>query len=499
MPQQEYIKYLYEKEDCSIAEIGAKVGVNWRTAAKYAKKDDWNNSIKEQRRRKPVMEPYAETVDVWLLEDMLLPRKERRTAAAIYKQLKEKHGFEGSERTTRYYVSQRKKELRVQQEEKFLKLEHPPGQAQVDFGTTHVVWDKELKQIKYLAFSFPYGNAGFCVPVPSENIQCFIYAMTRIFEWIGGVPERIRFDNLAAAVASIGKGEERKLTDAFTRFMLHYRFEAEFCNKGKGNEKGHIENKIGYTRRNWLLPYPEVSSFEELTQELYHRALEDLKRFHYAKGTSMAELWEEEKKFLLPLPKVVFEPVEVDTAKVDKYGRVNAGGEIYEVPEAAIGEKVLLKLWWDRVEILGQNQNCLGTFHRRYTLKTQPIDWKSYFRIFVKKPRGAKHSTMYRFLPGPVLSYLEEPSLYRERLRFIHSLLEESFTIDLVSQALEKAHEHQSVDQALIRYLVYQLANVGKPLDTLTENYTPDSVRRYTPQIDAYDRLMPREGGEARV
>lgn len=121
MPQQDYIKYLYEKEDCSIAEISAKVGVNWRTAAKYAKKDDWNNNVKEQRRRKPVMGPYAETVDVWLLEDMLLPRKERRTAAAIYKQLKEKHDFEGSERTVRYYVSQRKKELRVQQEEKFLK------------------------------------------------------------------------------------------------------------------------------------------------------------------------------------------------------------------------------------------------------------------------------------------------------------------------------------------------------------------------------------------
>lgn len=78
---------------------------------------------------------------------------------------------------------------------------------------------------------------------------------------------------------------------------------------------------------------------------------------------------------------------------------------------------------------------------------------------------------MYRFLPGPVLSYLEEPSLYRDRLRFTNALLEESFTIDLISQALEKAQEHQSAGQALIRYLVYQLANVDKPLDNLNENY----------------------------
>ena len=96
------------------------------------------------------MEPYAEIVDVWLLGDMLVPRKDRRTAAAIYTQLKEKHGFEGSDRTVRHYVSQRKKELRAEWEEKFLKLDHPPAQAQVDFGTTHVVWNKELNEIKYL-------------------------------------------------------------------------------------------------------------------------------------------------------------------------------------------------------------------------------------------------------------------------------------------------------------------------------------------------------------
>jgi hypothetical protein len=87
MPQQKYIKCLYEKEDCNIAEISAKVGVNWRTAAKYAKKDDWNEPVINQMRRRPVMEPFIEIIDVWLLEDLLKPRKERRTATGIYHQL----------------------------------------------------------------------------------------------------------------------------------------------------------------------------------------------------------------------------------------------------------------------------------------------------------------------------------------------------------------------------------------------------------------------------
>jgi len=312
--------------------------------------------MQQAKRRQPVMGPFAEIVDTWLMEDMLKPRKERRTAAAIYRQLRQEYGFKGSERTVRAYVSRRKKELRVEAQQKYLRLEHPPGQAQVDFGTTHVVWDTELRQIKYLMFSFPYSNAGFCVPVPSENTECFLHAMIQVFEWIGGVPAEIWFDNLSAAVVSVGKGEQRELTETFRRFMLHYRFEAKFCNGGKGNEKGHVENKVGYTRRNWLVPYPLASSYEELTEELYQRALEDIQRPHYAKGVTIAELWEEDKKALLPLPTTPFEPVQFETARVNKYGQVHCHGEIYTVPSAQVGETVLLKLWWDRVEVFSRTQ-----------------------------------------------------------------------------------------------------------------------------------------------
>jgi len=183
-----------------------------------------------------------------------------------------------------------------------------------------------------------------------------------------------------------------------------YRFEPEFCNRGKGN----VENKVGYTRRNWLIPYREISNFEQLTRKLYKKAMEDLNRTHYAKGVPIAELWEEEKKALLPLPTVPFEAMEIEAARVGKYGKITCQSEVYNIPSARIGDTVLLKLWWDRVEILDRNQHCLGTFPREYTMKTKPIDWRGYFGIFIKKPRGAKHATMYRFLPEPVRNYLEQ-------------------------------------------------------------------------------------------
>ena len=497
MPQQQYIKHLYEKEDFSINQISKAMGINWRTAAKYAQNEDWNKIVKpKQKRRRPVMEPFAETLDVWLLEDQLLPRKERRPATSMWKQLKKKHGFTGSERTVRAYVSERKKELKIGQEEQYLELEHPKGEAQIDFGMTHVIWDGQFKEICSLTTAYPFSNGGFAVPLPGENILCFLYGLQQVFEMSGGVPRKMRFDNLSAAVVSIGNNGQRGLCEQFERFMLHYRFEAEFCNPGKGNEKGCTENKVGYTRRNWYLPYPQAQGFEALTLELHQRAIEDLKRPHYAKGTQMAELWAEEQKTLLPLPKEPFEAVEFKNVRVNKFGKVKVDTESYELPNERVGSAILAKIWWNKVELLDQNQQCLATFPRPYTLKPKPIDWKGHFAIFIRKPKGARNSSLYRFLPPAVLNYLEaDPEHYRDRLKFVYALLEEDYTIDFIAQVLCKATETQIDDQALIWHLIYQLSSQECPPAAIGDDHSPLSVRQYLPQIEVYDQLMPQPKG----
>ena len=65
MPQQQYIKYLYEQEDQSISQISASVNVDWRTAAKYARKDDWSPKETSRKRRRPILEPFMDMIDVF--------------------------------------------------------------------------------------------------------------------------------------------------------------------------------------------------------------------------------------------------------------------------------------------------------------------------------------------------------------------------------------------------------------------------------------------------
>ena len=51
----------------------------------------------------------------------------------------------------------------------------------------------------------------------------------------------------------------------------HYLFEDRVGRPGKGNDKGKVENLVGYARRNYLVPLPRAATFEELNAQLEAR------------------------------------------------------------------------------------------------------------------------------------------------------------------------------------------------------------------------------------
>ncbi|MBG9792942.1 integrase, partial [Paenibacillus dendritiformis] len=187
MPQQHYIRFLREAEGCSIRDIARQMGIHWRTAKKYADQSNWNESIGKRKSKSPVMGPYMEIVDTWLEEDRLLPRKQRHTGIRIYQRLRDEHQFTGGQRTVLAYVRKRKNEMELERAKTYERLEHPPGEAQVDFTTMQVSRAQQLLTYKLLVISFPYSNAAFVYPTPAENQECFLEAMKQCFEQMGGV------------------------------------------------------------------------------------------------------------------------------------------------------------------------------------------------------------------------------------------------------------------------------------------------------------------------
>ena len=225
MPQTDYIKYLREVKGASINEIAAQVQCSWRTAKKYA---DGNINLQQQGQRKcerPVIGPYEFWVEAWLEEDLRMPRKQRRTARKIYDMLVES-GYSGSERTVRDCVRIKKQEMNIASTEQAIRLDHLPGEAQVDFGKFQAIRDGKVVTYYFLVISFPYSNAQLCRVVPGENAPCFLDSLQKLFIEIAGVPIMIWFDNLTPAVKKILTGTRRDLTEIFKNFQWHYRFQS---------------------------------------------------------------------------------------------------------------------------------------------------------------------------------------------------------------------------------------------------------------------------------
>jgi len=326
MAQKQYIKHLWEEEGQSLREISRRTGLSFQTVQKYAYQEDWtpNSPIEKNANpdRYPVLGPYLHVIDEWLENDRREPRKQRHTATRIYRRLQSEHGYTGGLTSVKEYVRKRKR-LMYENNAGYLPLGHPKGHSQIDFGQFKYYDVLGRDQLGYaLIVSFPYSNAAFMQVFKSENQECLLEGMKRIFAHIDGAPICVKADNMTTAVAHILEDGRRELSEGFARFMLHYRFRAEFCNPGARNEKGNVENKVGYGRRNFLVPIPAIEDFEAFNQALLDRCEEDMVRLHYKHGVTIRELWKVEQTKLYSLPEHEYHIFRYEMARVNNYGFV---------------------------------------------------------------------------------------------------------------------------------------------------------------------------------
>ena len=502
LPQQEYIKYLYENEDLSINQISESLDIDWRTAKKYALKDDWNQTIipKTDSSCKVMTAHFKDIIEVIIQEDLMAPRKQRHTAKRIYERLVSEHVFKGSYRTVCVYVKQLQDAMRHERKtigETFERLEHTGGEAQIDFCTLQVHKDQVLQDYKLLVMSFPYSNKAFVQPMPSENQECFLEGLKMLFEKCQGVPKRLWFDNLSAAVISSKPSEQhahRTLTDGFIRFRSHYGFDAVFCNARKGNEKGNVENKCGYSRRNWCVPIPCFKDFETFTAELDLEALEDAKRKHYYKVATIEELFEEERIQFLKLPSITYEVFKLSGATLNKYSEVVVDGALFKVFNAAPNERVIVKTYWDHAEILSESHQPLGKVNRSYTFKPQEVNWLDIFRNYAVKPRTYQYSQFRKMLPTTIQSYLQqEETLQKERLKAMYHWLG-NYTIADIEQVLACATGKETTF-IISKHLSVLNGHVEEP-KLLKDPYTPESLQGRFQDLSVYDALTCTGGSK---
>lgn len=398
-----YITSLYYEEGLSIRKIAEKTGHHFNTVKKYLEKEDWNVEIKPKKERESKLEPLKPIIDKWLMDDKKAPPKQRHTAKQIFKRLSKEHEKELAVglSTVTAYVKKARKKLYSDICNTAIYGSHEAGWGQLDFGEVYIYGKSgKLEKHHELILTFPHSNAGYVQLCKSENAENLLEGMQRIFAYIGKVPNRILFDNMSSAVVKILPEKERQLADMFRRFMLHYKIEAVFCNPAKGQEKGNVENKVGYKRRNYFVPVPRVSDLRQYNMELLGICDEDMKREHYRKKEQISDLFLEDVEAMHNLPSKEFTVCRLVKAKTDKYSFVTLENNKYSVTPKYYQCEVWVEVSAEKVRILNDTYKEVACHDRRYGMNAEPIiDWMSYLPAIARKPNALKYTGFFKQLP----------------------------------------------------------------------------------------------------
>jgi transposase len=496
MKRQNYLSNLREYEVMSLRDIASQTGHHFNTVKKYADKEDWNKEYKPRKERITRLEPLKPIIDEWIKEDMKRKRKHRRTGTKIYNDLKIDKEWSKllvvGKHTVITYVSRRKEEMNKKTYATAMFGLHAPGGAQVDFGEILVSKNGVDEKAHELVVSFPCSNAGFIQICRDETQESLCEALVGIFEYIGGVPPRILFDNMSSAVVQIEEHGNRQVTEMFMRFAMHHRFKADFCNPDSPNEKGNVENKVGYLRRNYLLPPPEIDDMEAFNKDLLNKCMADLEREHYVKREKISDLFKAEQEVFIPLPRERFRVFKLEKAKTDKYSFIHLDNNRYstspEYPECEMWVEVGV----NEIRVLNSKYDEVVRHKRKYKQSAQPeIDFENYIGALSRKPRAFLSSPYFQTLPTAIQEHLKScsyPELKKMLVNLVPIIREDK--IGDASAVFELA-AIRTADDFMTAYKA--LTEDPRQPESVTTALTPPQTP-YLPRLEEYAALM---GGES--
>jgi transposase len=338
---------------------------------------------REQEIKRPKLGPWLGVIDTILGQDKNQPIKQRHTAKRIFDRLREEHGYTGGYTSVKDYVRSQK----VRKQEMFVPLTHAPGEAQADFGEAWVVIAGVEQKAHYFVMDLPQSDDSFVAAYPGETTEAFLDAHVRAFDYFGGVPRCILYDNTKIAVAKILGDGERKKTQAFCELQSHYLFEERFGRPGKGNDKGAAEGLVGYTRRNFLVPVPLMSSWEELNAHLLEQCRKRRAQKVWGHQETIGERFERDRAVLLPLPASPYEACEKRTAKVSSLSLVRYRTNDYSVPTAYGHREVLVKGYVHEV-VIACGSEVIARHRRSYEREDMIFDPLHYLALLEEKTRA---------------------------------------------------------------------------------------------------------------
>lgn len=496
----EQIRRAYYVEGKSMRQIAREYHHSWHTIKKALARAEAGRYTLKEPRAAPILGPYKHRIRELLEQNDKLPGKHRLTGHRIFKLVRDE-GYQGSESSVLVYLwhlRQAKRQVKV-----FIPLEFEPGEdGQVDWGEAQVILAGEPVTVQIFVMRLCYSRKIFVMAFPSQKQECFLAGHVAAFHFFGGLPGRLSYDNLKAAVKKIFMGAERQEQDSFIVFRSHYLFESHYCTPGAGHEKGRVEEGVGYARRNFMSPLLKADTFADLNEQLRHACLADDERRVDRQPQTIAEAWQYERPSLRPLPSHDLEGCREVEARLNGYSQVEVETNRYSVPTDQAAPSLRVKLYPFEVKIYRPDaKEAIAVHPRCYGHQQDILDPLHYLPLLVQRPGAFNYAK-------PVRQWRASwPAVYERLLaelqqrqpggagvrQFIRVLrLHQHYPADLIEQAVGQALHYHCPHADGVELCLRQLLQPDQSLPRLDVSHNPklQGVGEQPISLNTYNQLL---------
>jgi transposase len=410
-------------EGRSQRQVAKELGIARETVRKYL-----TESIpirkETQSRPRPVWEAVRERVETLLAESVQWTGGKQRLTATRLHELLVAEGKQIGVTLVKEAVAEWKRQRR----EVFVPLTYRPGDlAEVDFFEVLVDIDGTRRKAWLFLMRLMYSGRDFAWIYERQDQVSFLDGHVRAFAHFGGVPARLAYDNLKAAVVRILVGGARTLTPRFTALASHYLFEPCFCRPGEGHDKGGVEARGKALRQQALVPIPSGPTLDAINAAVLARLDARLDTKRDLAGQTIGARFLEEQRLCRPAP-MPFEADATTFVTVMPRAIVRLAGAVYSVPSRWAGLDLVVRIGATTVTIVGKDGTRIP--HPRKRLGERSIDYRHYLPELARKPQAVRQvlPDLLRDLGAPfpaVWEHLQTAHGPREAARLFAKILGE--------------------------------------------------------------------------
>jgi transposase len=334
---------LFHREGLSKSAIARRLGMSRTTVIELLARD--GPPRYERAPTGSMLDPYRDEIRRMLADDP-------DVAATVVLERIRRSGFEGRITIVRDFVAKVRPEFA--RAAAFQRTSYLPGEiGQVDWWHTGIKVDVgrgSLREALGLVVSLPASAAHAVRFTLAKDVPAFLAGLLGALETLGGVPERLVFDNDTSIVAS-RQGGVARLHLEVAALLGQLTVKPVVLKPATPTSKGQVERTIRFLETSFV-PLRSFAGLADLQVQHDRWAAEvAYTRHHRRIGAVVADAWATEKGWLKPLPDPLPDVSRQIETRVGKDCFVRVGNVDYSVPPGLAGRRVQLQVTLEKVVV----------------------------------------------------------------------------------------------------------------------------------------------------